>query len=259
MPIRLLVPLALLGLSLCAQPPVCATISPNPVVLGVNSSITVTVQDATGFGFEYQSACVARTVRVGTPGGPIAPLALSFCGVNYVPVAPFGSATKTFNIGVLSAGLYYVDVVTRPVGSLATTTTWVPFHVINAGDPVLTPQTTAQVGMPYLMDLTAPSLPGALCFTAAAFTTDVGFAFGSLYVSLDFADPLFGLSFPVPYPGLFVNFQAVTDSAGNLPGIGINIPNLPSLAYLPVNVQTVVAPLAGAPVLTNVVAACIAP
>lgn len=241
-----------------AQPPVCVEISPNPILVGVTSSITVTVTDSTGAGFESWGNCVARTIRVGAPGGAYAPIPLGLCG-GWTPTAPNGTATKTFNfINSLGPGLYYVDVVTRPVGGGVSETTWAPFMVQNPGDPNLSQQTTLQVGMPWMTSVSAPNNAGQLYQVAASFGTDTGFTLpGGPFVSLDM-DGLFNLTYPVA-SSVFTNFLGVTDGSGNATGITANVPNVPTLAFTPVTLQGGLIDGLGTITLTNPVGACIQP
>ena len=249
-----------LSCAVYAQPPVCCTVSPNPLVLGTGSSVTITATDATGAGFEYQSQCLASTVRVGMPNGPFAPIAISLCGASYVPVAPGGSASKNFGfLGGLGTGTYYVDVKTRPIGGGTLVTTWVPFHIVNPTDPILSETAPPQVGMPYNMSIAAPNNASNAYFMAGSLSTNTGAMVSSLFVSLDFNDPLFALTFPNPLPGVFVNFAGITDPSGNATGIVVNVPNDPGLVGLPVNFQAILLDGFGGEFLTNTIPNCITP
>lgn len=239
---------------------VCAIVSPNVVPPGVATPLTVTVQDATGAGYQYAANCVTTSIHTGSPTGPAVPLFLSICGTTFVTVAPYGSASKTYNLpATLAAGHYFVRIRYRLVGTTTLILEYVPFQVAPAGDPLLTATTIAQVGQTLSMNLAAPAFPGEIYVAAASLTTNTGIPAGpGVQVALD-ADPVFFLSFPVPLAGVFTNFQNVLDPAGNASGINVTFPNDPLLAYLPFHVQAAVVPAAGSPVLTNCLNFCIAP
>ena len=242
-----------------AQGPVCVSISPNPVILG-QSSITVTVTDSTGAGYQHWTNCVARSIHQDYPNGAPPPMPLGLCGP-WTTVGPYGTATKTFPfISGLQVGLYYVKVVTRPAGGGIETTTWTPFDIRVAGDPTLTSQTNLQVGQTWTVDLTAPAFPGTPYIVAASYSTNVGFGLpGGEYVSLDMNNALFDLTWPVASGVFFSNFFSVTDATGTATGISAYVPNIPSLAYLPVHLQCGLLAAAGGVPLTNVLSTCISP
>ena len=146
-------------------------------------------------------------------------------------------------------------------GGGAQTTTWAPFTIQNPNDANIAQATVLQVGMPWVVDLTAPTLPGTFYTAAVSFGTNTGFNLPSTgdFVSLDM-DALFGLSFPVALPGVFTNYLGVTDVSGIAAGITANVPNSPSLAYTPVSLQAgLVDLLTGAVTMTNVVGSYIRP
>jgi hypothetical protein len=238
---------------------VSAVITPNPSFGG--GSVTITVQDATGLGFSYRPNCIATTMHAGQPNGTQIPLLLLICGVTPVSVPPYGSVSKTQVLpSTISPGVIYWRVQYFPAGSTTLTTEWFCFNVQPATDPVLTQQTAAQVGQNMVMDVAWPAGGGLPYVAGASLTTNTGINVGGgLFVSLD-PDLVFSLSFPVPDPLLFSGFQGVLDAGGNAFGLAVNIPPIPSLAYLPLHVQAAIIQPPGQPVrLTNVVNACIAP
>ena len=244
---------------LLAQGPVCVSISPNPVILG-QSSITVTVTDSTGAGFQHWNNCVARSIHQDFPNGAAAGIPLGLCGP-WTTAAPYASVTKVFPFTAgLQVGHYYVKVGTRPAAGGPEVLTWAPFDVQVTGDPTLTAQTNLQVGQTWSVDLAAPALPGTPYIVAASYSTNVGFALptGQL-VSLDMNNALFDLTWPVASSAFFGNFFSVTDATGTATGINAYVPNIPSLAYLPVYLQCGLLSTGGGVSLTNVVSACILP
>ncbi len=252
-----LLPLCLLAPAM-AQGPVCTSVSPNPVPAGT-SSITINVTDSTGMGFEHWTACVARTLRQDVPGGFSAPIPLGLCGP-WTPVGAYGTASKTFPFTAsLAPGLYYAEVVTRPVSGIITETTWVPVTIVGASSPTLVEQNTLQVGQVWSVDLSAPNMPNTLYIGAAAFSTNTGFTLPSgEFASLDSNDPLFNLTYPVALP-IFQNLSGLTDASGNFSSITVAVPNDPSIAYLPIYLQCGLVPFTGGIPLTNVISACVAP
>ena len=240
------------------QGPVCTSVSPNPVPAGT-SSITINVTDSTGMGFEHWTNCVARTLRQDYPAGFSAPIPLGLCGP-WTGVAANGTVSKTFPFTAgLAPGLYYAEVVTRPVGGVISTTTWVPVTIVAASAPTLVQQSVLQVGQTWMVDLSAPTMPGTLYVAAASFATNTGFTLPSGdFVSLDANDPLFNLTYPVAVP-LFQNLSGFTDATGNFSSITVTVPNDPSIAYLPIYLQGGLLPGTGGVALTNVVSTCIAP
>jgi hypothetical protein len=106
--------------------------------------------------------------------------------------------------------------------------------------------------MDLLMSISAPSYGGAAYVTAASFTTNTGFPVtNNLYACLD-PDFVFFLSFPVPDPSLFANFQGTLTSTGTITGQTVHIPNIPALQCKPLHVQAaVIGTLGQLPVLTN--------
>jgi hypothetical protein len=242
----------------CPAQSVCATINPTLVFAG--NPITITVRDATGQGFSHLANCVATTIHSAQPNGPVVNLPSATCGAALTPVPAFGTASKTQNLpSSLAPGLYYWKVEYAPGASTTLVAEWFAFTVDSGIDPFLFPQTTAQVGQSFVMDLTHVFGAFRPYVVAASLTTNSGMNFGGLFVSLD-PDPVFMLSFPSPDPVLFTNFQGVLGISGTAFGVSINIPPVPALANLPLHVQGAVGRGPGlAPLLTNVLNVCIAP
>jgi hypothetical protein len=255
--------LVLLAVASIFAPPIvaqsiCAVIDPNPAAPG--SPVTITVIDASGLGFSHAVGCVATTIHSGMPNGPILTLPYAPCGPGFSFVPATGNATKTETLPAsLAPGLYYWKVETAPGTSTTLGTEWIPFTTSTFADPLLFPQALPQVGQPFVMDLAWIFGAFQPYIAAASLTTNSGINAGSLFVSLD-PDVLFFLSFPVPDPLLFANFQGTLGISGTAFGLVINIPPIPALANLPLHVQAAIGQSPGLPTrLSNVVNACIAP
>ncbi len=248
-----------LSAGLCAQAISCE-VSPNPAMPG--QAVTLTVRDASGAGFEHPTSCLAPTIIIGVPNGPVAPLFASICGTAPTVVAPLGSAFRVLSAGqstTLGPGHFYFRVRWRPVGTGGFTyqDEWVPFD-LGPLPADLQPQVPAQVGQVMPLLLNAPTGVNELYFMAASLTCNQGISGGpTLFVSLDY-DFVFQLSFPNPVVGLFDNFIGVLDSSGQASAT-VTLPNVPSLARLPLHLQAVVAPVVGSPFVSNVLNLCIPP
>ncbi len=239
---------------------VCPTVTPNIIPPYTNAGITVSVQDATGAGYQYRTNCLTTSITIGSPTGPFVNLGLFLCLTSYQTVAPYGTATKSYSLpNTLAPGIYFVKVQYRLIGTTTLLTEYVPFQVAVPTDPTLTATTIAQVGQTLSIDISAPAHPYEVYIAAAALTTDVGIPVApGLTVALD-NDAIFGLTFPVPLAGVFDNFQGNLDGSGFFSGINVNFPNVPALAYLPFHVQAAVVPFSGSPIMTNCLNFCIAP
>ncbi len=256
---RVLSSMLALGAGLCAQAISCE-VSPNPAMPG--QAVTVTVRDATGLGFEFPTNCLAPTITIGIPNGPVAPLFASICGTAPAVVASLGSATRTLTAGqttTLGPGHFYFRVRWRPVGTPGSTyqSEWVPFD-LGTLSADLQPQAPAQVGQVMPLLLNAPTAINELYLMAASLTCNQGISGGPmLFVSLDY-DFVFELSFPIPLAGLFDNFIGGLDSSGQALAM-VTFPNAPALAWLPLHLQAVFAAVVGAPFSSTGLYLCILP
>ena len=230
---------AVVVLSLCLLIPTVAGqvsgyITPNPAPPG--ASVTLTVTDSSGLGFQYYPTC--STMNANVPNGPIVPIALPFCGP-YTTVPPYGTVTHTLpTLNSMAPGIYYMSFNYSPIGA-GQVNGWFPFAVAGPTDPVLSAG-PAQVGQPLNLTLNAPGAVFDLYYVAGSFTTYTGLVTGLNYnLVLDF-DFFFDLTFPFPLPGLFTNFQGATDGNGLASNIVMNLPADPAIAHFGFHFQALV-------------------
>ncbi len=238
---------------------ICSTISPDPVAPG--QTVTLTVTDISGAGFQFPSSCLFTTVHSGTPAGPVAPWPLGFCGFNAITVAAGASATDTQAVPTnASSGLYYLKVQYKAVGAASYSTSWAPFTVRAAAStsPLLTVTAQPHVGQTMTMDVSSAADAYMPYFAAGSITTEVGISFPPVFVALD-PDILFTLSFPTPDPFLFANFQGNLDVLGVATNLSCFIPNIPQIVGLPLHFQVGIIDALGFPKVTNPISTCILP
>lgn len=94
--------------------------------------------------------------------------------------------------------------------------------------PVLDRLTQAHPGQTAVMSLSSSADSLGPYLVAASLSAGDGFTAQGIQFDLDL-DVLFSLSFPVPHPGLFTNFQATLDGEGQAPPILVHLPNDPAL------------------------------
>lgn len=214
-----------------------------PMTLRVSNGGPATVQLTNGCGY--------NAVVAGTPTGPVvfAPL---ICPLILIQIQPCGSRNTNFTAPAsLTPGVYYLRIDYRIPPATNVISESFPFSVQAAGAPLLAATTPARIGTSLLCDLSAPAAANGYYLTGASLSTNTGFSAGpGLFLSLDL-DFLFALSFPVPDPVLFTNFQNSLSPTGTATGIGVNIPNIPQLLWKGVALQAAVVDAFGNPALTN--------
>jgi len=234
--------LILLVCGLGAAQFVSAEVSPNPVAAG--QPIAIKIEATTPS--DIMPGCGFAAIHAGSPAGPIVYQPF-ICPSLRILVGPGGSYTAKWNALVnnqpLTPGDYYVQILWRPVSNPGKAWShWVPFRVDPVSGPtlpVLSTTTAAQRGQTLLVKLSSPSQVSASAILAASLTTNTGLNLSpSQHLALDL-DFLFYLSFPVPNPFLFTNFQGVLNVKGELVG-AIQIPNVPTLQGAQIAVQGVV-------------------
>ncbi|MAG56344.1 MAG: hypothetical protein CMJ83_08650 [Planctomycetes bacterium] len=190
--------------------------------------------------------CLFTSVHVGGPGGAAVasnncptptPTSVSPCGIIDAPWSPPAA---------LGPRTYWLRCDWTIGGTPGTS--WVDFRIEQPGDPVLTQLNQPELDSTWPLAVSAPALAGAAYVAAASFTTDVGIPSSFGVISVD-PDPLFWLSFPAPFPGLFLGFQGALDGNGAA-SLGVVIPCIPALECNGIHVQVVIVPVSG-PVLTN--------
>jgi hypothetical protein len=217
------------------------TLSQNPAPLG--TPITVTALDAYNRGLYTPGGCLITSVRKGAPNGP----SVGFFPCTLLPVAipPCGSPTPRSATWTpannLTPDLYFIEI-THSVGPFMPTTT--EYYCVTLEGAVPGPRLAASgppmVGGLLALNIAAPAYPNAIYVAALSGSTNVGIALpGGQRLCLD-PDLLFSLTFPVPIPGIFTNFQGVLDASGQVGNIAVAIPNLPQLVCFPFHAQAVV-------------------
>jgi len=242
-----LLPAIVLTAGTVAAQGVSAVVTPNPAPVG--QPITLTITEAQGTGIQLPSSCVYTSIHSGGPTGPV--VAAPLCLAVITPVPAWGTRSQTWNQQDNSgqqvpSGRYWFEI--RYWDNSFTNIDSDFFCVDVAGAPgfqTLVATTGAQTGQPLLMDVQAPAFAGGVYVAAASLTTDTTQTFAPITLCLD-DDVLFNLSFPVPHPALFANFQGALDVSGNATGLTVLVPNLPQLQCLGLHVAArAAAPVTG--------------
>jgi len=235
---------------------VSAVVAPNPAPPGSQITVTVTVYKASGIQALLNPSgqpCIAGTFHTGGPNGTLTFCGgfLTFCGPNtmFLPQCATFSQTLT---ACNTPGDYWIRVNYKDATGSNFIDEWAPFTVAGATSATLSNLTAPMVGnvLDLMLTDTAANAPGAAYVTVASLTANTGIgSFPPLFICTD-QDVLFDLSFPVPFPPLFVNFQGALDLNGQAL-MSFVIPNVPQLSCLPLHFQSVVIPPAGAARTSN--------
>ena len=199
--------------------------------------------------------CLWTSIHTGGPGGPLAPVLSPFCLPASGSLQPCGTTTQNWTPpAVLAPGTYwmkcqYVD------ATGAIVPRWVDFRIDATSEPTLTPVSPPQVGQTWALILSHPADPNSGYVAGASLSTDQGIALPGLPLTLD-QDLLFNLSFPVPHPGLFTDFQGVLDANGNA-ALFVHIPPIAGIACFGIHVQSVLINSQNALELSNCIDAVI--
>jgi len=220
-----------LGAGLGAQQILSGETSPNPAPLG--STISLTVQAS--IPVYLQSGCGLNAVHQGSPGGPIVYQPF-ICPAIIIPVGPGSPYTIQWQPGSnVTPGTYYIEVGYRDQATFTLQPpAFFPVRIDGPaapGGPVLATTGPVMLGGTVSFTIDEPSAPNDLYVLAAAFSTNQGQPLGPLgHLALD-QDILWNLSFPVPHPALFQNFQGILDGNGHTGAPQMFIPAVPALQY----------------------------
>ncbi|MAG56387.1 MAG: hypothetical protein CMJ83_08865 [Planctomycetes bacterium] len=242
--------------ALAPAQPLCADVTPSVVIPGQTMILTLTGRSAAPL---TVSGLIVGTINTGTPNGPVV---TGFgCGGCFPQMLGNGQTINwsfpwpaTFN-----QPLYYLRV-DYWQGTGPIVTKWIPVHIAG-GAPLLATTQNLRVNQTTNFAVSAPAFAGGIYVAAISGSTNVGFPVSNAsFAVLDQQHPLFGLSWPVPVPGVFNGFLGVLDAAGATGAINIAMPNVPALAGTCVVLQVGIVPANGAAaVVTNSLSFVVAP
>ncbi len=206
--------------------------SPNPVP--PLTPVTITLTDSTGQGVVLPSPCTWVRIHQGSQQGPQVGPNL-WCGQFLVNVPPNGTYQLSWDLrdpnGVpVPNGIYWMETRVWDAGINNLRTDWFALSVQGPNDASLTAGGNAAVGAATPLQVTSPRSFGGLYFAA---------------LSLDSRNPVtvLGLTtaLSVPMTGdAFTNAFGVLDTQGRSSGLQLNVPNLPALRYLGLQLQSLV-------------------
>ena len=228
---------------------VSATTTPDAVSNG--GVVTLIIKAANGT-VHLPDSLGFVAVRQGSPTGPNVNTIFSMPVIVTIPACT--TYTTLWQVPLQTTAVpvtYFFEVLAWNASYTSYTIDFFPVTV-NPPQAALVEVWPTTRGLLWNMALGAPTFAGAPYVAAISATTNVGMAGpAGQFIALD-ADPLFAISFPNPLPGVFSGFQGSLDVFGTAPPIVTAIPNIPSLACLPLHMQAgVLNPTTGNVVLTN--------